>query len=45
MLLQKYDYMQYLEQGSSQQAPAGMVDLTLAEIEVEIENIIAQLAA
>ncbi len=39
------DYMQYLDEGSSQQAPAGMVDITLAEVEIEFENIIRQLAA
>jgi hypothetical protein len=38
-------YMKYLEQGSSKQAPAGMVRLSLAEIEVEIEDIIGQLPA
>lgn len=39
------DYMQYLEKGSSKQAPAGMVLLSIAEVEIEIENILAQLAA
>lgn len=34
------DYVQYLEAGSSQQAPAGMVALSLAEVEAEIEAII-----
>jgi len=38
-------YMQYLEEGSSQQAPAGMVVVTMAEVEVELENLMAQLAA
>lgn len=37
------DYMVYLEQGSSKQAPAGMVLLSIAEIEIEIENILDQL--
>jgi hypothetical protein len=37
------DYMQYLEDGSSKQAPAGMVRLSIAEIEIEIESIIEQL--
>lgn len=37
------DYVQVLEGGSSQQAPAGMVMLTIAELEVEIEDIIGQL--
>lgn len=34
------DYMQYLEDGSSKQAPAGMVRLTLAEVEIELETIL-----
>lgn len=38
------DYMKYLENGSSQQAPAGMVRISMAEIEIEIEDIIAQAA-
>ncbi len=37
------DYMKYLEEGSSSQAPAGMVLLSLAELEVELENILDQL--
>jgi hypothetical protein len=37
------DYMKYLEEGSSQQAPAGIVLLSLAELEVELENILDQL--
>lgn len=37
------DYMQYLEKGSSKQAPAGMVRLSLAEVEIEVEDIIGQL--
>jgi hypothetical protein len=36
------DYMKYLEDGSSQQAPAGMVRISLAEIEIEIEDIIGE---
>ncbi len=39
------DYMQFLEKGSSTQAPAGMVLLSIAEVEIEIENILEQLAA
>lgn len=38
------DYMQYLEEGSSKQAPVGMVAITLAEIEVEIDSIVGQLS-
>ncbi len=38
------DYMKYLEDGSSKQAPAGMVRLSLAEVEIEIETIIEQLS-
>lgn len=34
------EYMQYLEEGSSKQAPAGMVRISLAEIEAEIELIL-----
>jgi len=34
------DYMAYLEDGSSKQAPAGMVAITIAELEVEAEAII-----
>lgn len=34
------DYVQFLEKGSSKQAPAGMVEIILAEVEVEIEFII-----
>ncbi len=37
------DYMQYLEEGSSKQAPSGMVLLSIAELEVEIESILDQL--
>lgn len=37
------DYMVYLEEGSSKQAPAGMVLLSIAEVEVEIESILEQL--
>lgn len=37
------DYVQYLEDGSSQQAPAGMVRLSMAEVEAEIEAIIGEL--
>ena len=36
--------MQYLEKGSSSQAPAGMVRLSLAEVEIEIEDIVGQLS-
>jgi len=38
------DYMKYLEKGSSKQAPVGMVAITLAEIEAEIEIILAGIA-
>lgn len=38
-------YMKYLDEGSSAQAPAGIVDVTHAEVEVFFESIIAQLAA
>jgi len=34
------DYIRYLEEGSSQQAPAGMIAITLAELEAEAEAII-----
>ncbi len=37
------DYVKYLEDGSSKQAPSGMVRISLAEIEIEIESIIEQL--
>lgn len=37
------DYVQYLENGSSKQAPAGMVRLSIAEVEIEIESILDQL--
>lgn len=37
------EYMQYLENGSSKQAPAGMVRISVAEIEIEIESIVEQL--
>jgi len=37
------DYPKYLEDGSSKQAPAGMVRISLAEMEIEIETIIGQL--
>ena len=33
------DYIKYLDQGSSQQAPAGMVNITIAELEAEVEFI------
>lgn len=35
------EYVQYLEEGSSQQAPAGMVTISMAEVEAEIDQIIA----
>lgn len=38
------DYMKYLEDGSSKQSPAGMVRISMAEIEIEIEDIIAHAA-
>lgn len=34
------DYIRYLEDGSSTQAPAGMIAITLAELEAEVEFII-----
>ena len=37
------DYIIYLEGGSSNQAPAGMVEITMAEIETEIEAITGKL--
>lgn len=37
------DYMQYLEKGSSAQAPSGMVVLSISEVEIEIESILDQL--
>ena len=36
-------YVEYLEKGSSKQAPAGMIDISLAEVYVEIDNFIAKL--
>lgn len=39
------DYMEYLEAGSSKQAPIGMVTISIAEIEVEIESILELNAA
>jgi hypothetical protein len=38
------DYMRYLEQGHSKQAPSGMVALTVAEMAAEIDSILAQIA-
>lgn len=37
------DYIQYLEDGSSSQAPTGMVLVTLAELEAEAANVINQI--
>jgi len=37
------DYIEYLEAGSSGQAPGGMVEISIAEVEVEIDNAIHQL--
>ncbi len=37
------DYIAHLEQGTSKQAPAGMVEISIAEIEVEIDAFIASL--
>lgn len=37
------DYMKYLEEGSSKQAPAGMVQITVREIEAEVEQTLAAL--
>ena len=39
------DYVQYLEKGSSKQAPAGMVMLSIAEVEIELETILTDLLA
>lgn len=36
------EYVQFLEEGSSQQAPAGMVQISLIEIETELEQLIAR---
>lgn len=36
-------YVEFLENGSSKQAPAGMVDISIAEIEVELESIVANI--
>jgi hypothetical protein len=40
-ILNNVDYVQHLEDGTSQQAPAGMVRISIAEIELEIEAIVA----
>jgi len=37
------DYVRYLEDGSSKQAPAGMIEVTLAELEAEVEFILDSL--
>lgn len=37
------DYIVYLEGGSSDQAAGGMVEISIAEVEVEINNAISQL--
>lgn len=37
------DYVRYLEKGSSQQAPAGMVAITLAELESEVASVVNSL--
>lgn len=37
------DYIEYLEAGSSDQAAGGMVEISIAEVEVEINNAIKQL--
>lgn len=36
-VLNNVEYVQYLEEGTSKQAPAGMVRISLAEVELEIE--------
>lgn len=41
-IINALDYIEALEDGHSQQAPAGMVRVTLAEIELEINAIIAE---
>lgn len=38
-------YVQYLEQGSSKQAPVGMVAISVAELEAEIETYLEQILA
>lgn len=37
------EYMEFLEAGSSKQAPAGMVDVAIAEVSVEIDSTIARI--
>lgn len=36
------DYIQYLEEGSSQQAPSGMIRVSIAEVESDIDAYIAK---
>ena len=36
------DYIQHLEEGTSKQAPAGMVRVTLAQVRAELETLIAK---
>ena len=40
-IVNNVNYVIYLEQGTSQQAPAGMVAVTLAKVKTELEAIIA----
>jgi len=37
-------YMEYLNQGSSKQAPAQFIEIAIAEIQVEFDAIVAQVA-
>lgn len=40
-IVNNVEYIVYLEEGSSQQAPAGMVRISVAELEAKIEHLIA----
>lgn len=39
-ILNNVDYVPFLESGTSDQAPAGMIRLAIAEVELEIETIL-----
>lgn len=41
-ILNNVEYIEALEEGHSQQAPAGMVRISIAEVELEINTIVAQ---
>ena len=43
-IVSNLEYMEHLEHGSSQQAPAGMVAISVLETQQEAQNIIAQLS-